>query len=157
MQQHEAADQVEHRLVKECRVKRLKLLIAREPVGRVNGDCPRHVRGRAVQLLVEKVAPAPDRLSDQQARRHIVHPLEKAQAFDPGKDIEPQRASGDGAKDAKARHLQAEHLARMRRVVLPAGDDVVDTSANDPRKERHDQHIPGDLRVMAIARGQLAD
>ena len=52
-----------------------------DPVGALDRDAPRQVRRRPVQLLVEEVAPAGDRLHHEQARRDDVGPRPEGCCF----------------------------------------------------------------------------
>jgi len=131
-------------------------LVSGQPVVRINGNGPGQITRWAVELLVKEVSPAANGLSNQQAGCHIVQPLQIAQTLDAGIDIDAQRPAGHGPKDAKTAHLQAEHLPGVRRVIVPAGDNMVDARPDDARKEGYNQHVPGDLGIVAIPRGELA-
>ena len=59
--------------------------VGRDAVGAVDRDAPRQGRRRAVQLLVEEVAPARDGLHHEQARRDDVRPAQERDAASSGR------------------------------------------------------------------------
>ncbi len=73
-QQQAAQGEVPQRLVEERRVERRPGRVTRREVLLVDLQRPRQVGRPAVELLVEVVAPAPDRLRQRQRRSHGVEP-----------------------------------------------------------------------------------
>ena len=82
-------------------------------------DAPGKVRRWPIELLVEKVPPAPDRLRQDQARGAIVCPFEEAKLVPPAERPHAKEPAENRPEDAESGHLQAEHLARPGSVVLP--------------------------------------
>ena len=92
-----------------------------EPVGAVDRDAPRQGRRRAVQLLVEVVAPARDGLHHEQGWRDDVGPARERDALPARVPPGRQRAGGDPAVDAEPRIRRQDDLERVVRVQLPTG------------------------------------
>ena len=139
-QQHADAQEAPERLVEEGRVEgrvreQRRILVLDGPVRQVDLEAPREVGRLAVELLVEVVAPAPDRLREEQARRDHVHEGEHALpgALDhPGAN---EHAAGDPAPDPEAALPDRERLPPLLVDGAPARDDVVDARSDDPAED----------------------
>ena len=120
-----------------------------EAVGAVDRDAPRQRRRRAVQLLVEVVAPPADRLHHEQGRRDDVGPARERHAaaarVPPGR----QRAGHDAAVDAEPRIRRQDDLERIVRVERPLVDDVVQPAADQGRDRHDDDAVADDVGVLA--------
>ena len=120
--------------------------VLRDAVDAVDGDAPGQVRRRPVQLLVEEVAPAADRLHHEDAGGDDVAQLQNgwcqsrritAARDDPGEDA---------SVHTEARVWRHHDREQVVLVPLPLVDDVVQPAA-DQGGDRHDDdpvvHQPG--------------
>ena len=122
---------------------------ARRQVGVVDPQSPGQRRRGAVELLVEPVPQATDRLSDQQRRGHGVgqrsHPqAAMAQKKNPGQD-----PAGDTSPDSQAPLpclWDTGQVAVGAEVVVGRGDHVVETSSHDSSRHGHDGDVEDQLR-----------
>ncbi len=156
--QGECADHPRQRLVQEQRVEELAERRARVGAGRagvgldamgaVDRDAPRQRRRRAVQLLVEEVAPARDGLHHEQAGRDDVRPTQERHAL-----VARIQEGGHGPGRDPAVHAQPgvrrqEDLDRVVLVQRPLVDDVVQPAA-DQRGDGDDDHpVAEDVGIL---------
>ncbi len=146
-QQHDDPQEAPERLVEEGRVEGLEELIRPGPVLERDLDGPRQVGGLAEELLVEVVAPAPDRLREQEARSDRVH--ERVDALpgavdDPGPD---EHTGADAAPDAEAALPDREGLPPLVVDGAPARDHVVDARANDAGEHAPHGHAEDEVSL----------
>ncbi len=103
--------------------------------GAVHGvdlQSPRQCGRPAEQLLVEVVAPPPDRLGQRQRRGDRVHDGGEVQIVAAHVDPCRQRASGDAPPDPEAALPDLQRVERMMGVQLVVGRHVVDPGADQP-------------------------
>src|SRR5205814_4144903 len=118
--EHEAeGPEVPDALVEEGRLEGGVLLVAGRPVDEVDLQRPRLRRRLAEELLVEPVAPAADRLSDQDAGRHRVEDRGHPDALGPRADPDTDGTERDRAPDAEAAAPDVQRVDRR-----PPGAEV---------------------------------
>ena len=113
-------------------------------MGVVDLQAPGQRRRRTVELLVEPVAQAADRLGDQQCRGDGVGQWGDAQASVAHEKRRGQKTSGNAAPDAQAAQ---PHLRDEGQVPVPAevgrgrGQNVVDAGSDDAGRDSHDGDV----------------
>ena len=107
--------------------------------------------GRAVQLLVEEVAPARDCLHHEQRRRDDVRPAQERDALVARVQERRDRAGDDPAVDPEARVRGQDDLEWVVLVQRPLVDDVVEPPANQRRDGHDDDPVADDVGVLAGA------
>ena len=118
-----------------------------DPMGAVDRDPPRQRRRRAVQLLVEEVAPAGDGLHHEQPRRHDVGPAQERDTLAARVQERRDRPQRDPAVDAETRVRRQEDLDRVVLVERPLVDDVVQRDRRSARRSpRRSSRWPGSRR-----------
>ena len=137
------------------RRRRVRTRVVRDAVDALDRDTPRQVGRRAVQLLVEEVAPACDRLHDEEARGHDVRPAQErctlVAAVQEGRD----RPGDDPAVDAQAGVGRQEDLDRVVLVErVPLVDDVVGAAADQCGDGHDDDPVPEQVGVLASPPGE---
>ncbi len=154
-QQDQHPDQARYQFVQEQRMEAGRRLgerrarIRRDAVGAVDRDAPGQRRRRAVQLLVEEVAPARDGLHEEQGGRDDVGPAPERQVVPARVPDQREQSGHDPAVDAKAGVRGQEDLDRVARVERPLVDHVVQPAA-DQRRDRHDDHpVADDIGILA--------
>ena len=153
--------QVPQALVEEGRVERRLVEVLRRPVGDVDLQAPRQVGGPAVELLVEPVAPAPDRLRHEHAGSQRVDQRQHLDALGPRAEPQPEGAEGDRPPHPQAAAPEVQRgdgVAALPEVELPVGDHVVEPAADQAEGHRPDRQV-ADLPRDAAARdpAPLAD
>ena len=130
-EQHTAEGEVPQRLVQERRVERRARRRAGRQVLVVDLQRPREVGRPPEQLLVEVVAPPPDRLCERQARRHRVEALAEGDPA-PVRDVRADQDAGEhAARDSEAPLPDLDDVAVVAVESLPVGEDVVQAGADD--------------------------
>ena len=148
--QHPAQRLVQEQRVEPGRRERKRLArVVGDAVGAVDGDAPWQVGRRAVQLLVEEVPPAPDRLHHEDARRDDVGPAPERLLPAAGQEPRNERAGEDPAVDAEARVRRQDDLEPVVLVQLPLVDDVVQPAADQRRDRDDDDPVVDEARVQA--------
>src|SRR6185312_9193192 len=105
----------------------------------VDPQAPREVGRLAVQLVVEPVAEAPDRLRDGDPRCDRVAERRQLDADPPAADPGAEAAERDGPPDPEAALPDVERLDRvaaLAEVGLRRGDHVVEAAADDAGRDR---------------------
>ena len=146
------AGQVPQALVEEGRVEQGARRVPGRHVQGVDAQPPRRRRGRAEELLVEPVAPAPDRLPDQQGGGQGVRDWPQARARAPRSDPGAHRAEGDRSPDAEAAAPYLPHLPRVParpEVLLGRGDHMVEAGADDAQGDRPQGQVEEQVGVPA--------
>src|SRR5262249_34003520 len=112
---------------------------------------PEQRRRLAVELLVEPVAPTPDPLREQQARRDRVHEQADAVPRAVNDPSASEDAEEDPAPDAEAALPDGERRPpRVDRLDLaPAGDVVVEPGADDAERDAPDCDTEDEVPVAA--------
>ncbi len=130
----------------------VRAFVACDAMGTVDRDAPRQLRRRAVQLLVEEVAPAGDALHREHGRRSDVGPRPELEVLVAGVEIEGDDPGDQPAVGAEARVGRQDDPEWIVLVEGPLVDDVVQAAA-DQRRAGHDDHPVGDhgLRQPAPA------
>src|SRR5215210_1918634 len=146
------AEQVPERLVEEGRVERLRPRVRLRAVSGVDLEAPGEIRRLAEQLLVEVVAPAPDRLREEEARSGRVQEAVDARAgptHDPGAG---EHAARDPAPDTETAAPDREGLPPLVVHRLPARDHVVEAGPDDaPQHAPHGDAVD-EIPVTAASR-----
>src|SRR5215475_7276521 len=118
----------------------------------VDRQPPRHVGRPAVQLVVEPVAPPPDRLRRGNTRRRGVGEGAEPNALAVTADPRPEHAQRNGTPDAKATVPDLERVQRMfacAEVLLVVGNDVVEPSADDAHDDGPERDVPDVVPIAA--------
>ncbi len=110
---------------------------------------PHSAGRRAVQLLIHEVAEPADDLAQQQGRREDVEPAGGIDALRAGIEQDAQRAAGNRTRNADAAVPDLRNGGRVRAVVIPEVDDVVDPGADHPGDHDPEKHRPAVLGVLA--------
>ena len=122
--------------------------IALRAIAALNGDSPWKICRRAVQLLVEEIAPAPDRLHQEQARRNDVRPDTQRMPLPADIGNAGKRSGQQAPIDAEARVGRQDDGKQIALVELPLVDDVVEPPT-DKRSDGDNQHAVEDqLRIL---------
>ena len=149
-EQHENADQAQHRLIEEERDEvgigrgasaKCRARVLRDPVLALDGDAPRQRRRRAVQLLVHEVAPAPNDLGDEDAGRDDVGPAPERDAVVADQPDHRDQAGEQAPVYAQPAVRRQEDLGQMVLVVGPLIDHVVGPPADQRGDRNHDQGV----------------
>ena len=119
------------------------------PVGTLDRDPPRQRRRRAVQLLVEEIPPARDRLHREQGRRDDVRPAPERHALPARVEDDGHEPSRDPAVDAQPGKGRQDDLDQVVLVELPLVDDVVGATTDECGHRDDDQPIADDLGILA--------
>ena len=145
-QEDDDPEQAPERLVEERRVEGLGEREVGRPVLGRDLDRPGQVARLPEELLVEVVAPAADRLREQDPGSGRVHEGVDALAgavHHPGAD---EHAGGDAAPDPEAAFPDGERLPPLVVDRVPARDHVVEPRAHDAREDaphgRAEDEIP---------------
>ena len=122
--------------------------IALRAIAALNGDSPWKICRRAVQLLVEEIAPAPDRLHQEQARRNDVRPDTQrmplpADIGNAGKRSGQSRQGGQGAEDGSCINRDASGGQAERRhfFLIQERRHPIGQAAQGERHRGHAQRI----------------
>src|ERR1019366_2528251 len=118
----------------------------------VDLQAPRQVGPGAVQLVVEVVAPATDRLGKDNAGRSRVGVVQEANSAATTADPGPHGAERHGSPDTETAIPDLERVQGMGaagEVELPAGDHVVEPAADDPERNGPHRHIQRLTRLTA--------
>jgi hypothetical protein len=144
------------RLVQEERVEAGRLervrraWVGRDPVGAVDRDPPWQVGRRAVQLLVEEVAPPADRLHGEEGRGNDVRPGgdRLALVLDPADPDEgPEQQAAEDAEPGVGRQDDRQPVVGVQ---VPAVDDVVEPAADERRDGDDDHGVDDEPRVETL-------
>ncbi len=92
---------------------------------------PRQIRVGAEGLLIHKVAPAADRLPDQQAGGTDVEKRKQLYPAPFAADDRAKRAADDCPVKAQSAAAQVEDRAEIPGIFVPAKRDVIETRADD--------------------------
>src|SRR5665811_1109848 len=152
-QDQECGAEVPERFVQERGVKCRELFVAVRSVDRVDLQTPRQVRGFPKEFLVEVIAPAADRLSDEDSRRERIGDAKETDLVDAASNICTERAESDGAPDAESALPDVQRFDRapaFAEVQLVVGDDVVNPRADDTERDRPHRDV-GDEAALAAA------
>ena len=134
--------QVPDRLVGEGWMERRVLLIARDPMRRVDLETPWQVGGQAVELLVEPVAEPAQSLTHGDTGGERVGQRREPDAATPAHEPGAQSSEADGAVDGDTALPDPQRTPRvdaLAEVVAQVGQHVVDAGADDADRDRH-QH-----------------
>ena len=118
----------------------------------VDVEPPGQIRGLAEQLLVPPVAPAADRLGEQEPGREAVGEQRDALARSPDDDAAGDDAEEDAAPDAEAALPDREGPPPLVRQLVVARDDVVEPRADDARRDAPDGGAQHEVPVAAAPR-----
>src|SRR5690606_6482440 len=110
----------------------------------------------AIQLVVEPVAPAADRLRDEQSGGQCVGEVDEGVSVPLAPDVGAYGADGDGTPDAQPAVPDAQcahQVAPLAEVRPGAAHDVVEPPTDDPEDDRPRGHVV-DLLTGAATRSQ---
>ena len=119
----------------------------------IDGDSPRQIRGRPVELLVEEVAPARDALREQRAGNHDVEPDGQRDLLPARVDEDAQHRAGHAAVQAKTgvrRQDRADGILGVERA--PLVDHVIKPTAGERQRANEQQRVPDVVGVVAAPR-----
>ncbi len=150
-QQEREDRRVPQRLVEKRRVEVLGLRVLDRAVGGRDVELPRKRGRRAERLLVEEVAPAPDGLSEREARRRDVEIAEQRQPAAPRVHAADEDPAQHAAVDGQAAFPHGEDLRRLTGVVLEVEGDVVEAGAHQAAEERELRGLEQRLRIESAA------
>ena len=123
--------------------------VRRDAVGAVDRDAPRQRRRRAVQLLVEEVAPAAIACIVNSAGRDDVGPAQERSVLQRTYRNAAIGAGDDPAVDPEAGIRRQDDLEQVVLVELPLVDDVVEPAADQRRDGDDDHPVADELGVLA--------
>ena len=109
------------------------------------------VCGRAEGFLIEEVAPATDRLTDQEAGHRNIQNRQELHLADLRHDQTTDQRADDRAVDRDTAVADIEDLTRMRRKIIPFEDDVIGARADDGGDDADDHAVDQLIAVNVIA------
>ena len=151
-QEHPDPGQVPEGLVQEGRMEGRGVRVALRPVLRVDLEPPGQVGRLPEELLVPVVAPASDRLGEQETGGDTVHHQRHARARPPHDDRAGEHAAGDPAPDAEPSLPHRERPPPGVRNLVPARDVVVDPGPDDAGRDAPDRGLEDEIPAAAAPR-----
>ncbi len=152
--------EVPQRLVQERRVERLDVGVPVRAMPGVDLERPGQIARSAEQLLVEPVAPATDRLRENQAGRDDIEGREDAETGSTGTDRGAQRTADDDAGHAEPALLQLRDRGKVVAEAMPVGGDVVEPGADDAGRDApgadRERSVRGESAALEFALRQTA-
>ena len=104
----------------------------------------------AVRLLVHEVAPPPDRLAEHNVRQREVENVQKTLFLDLGGDEQRDCGGDDSAVDCEAALPDREDLSRVLLIVVELEQHVVQSRADDCRRNADDQIVQHVVRFDRV-------
>ena len=154
-QQQPEARQVPDRLVQERRVEQRvgrvggHVVVGRQPVLGVDPHPEAEVGRAAVGLLVHEVAPAPNRLRQEERRHADIQPAQQRQPVQAGVDQRRENRPDQRAVDRQAAAGGVDDIQqREAGEARPLEGDVVQARADHAQHHPQQQQVPDVLRIL---------
>lgn len=123
------------------------------PAGILTDHAEHIVRGCAERLLIEEVAPAADRLTDQKAGHGDIEDRQEFHLADLRHDQTADQRADDRAVNGDTAVTDIDDLTGMRREIIPFENNVIGTRADDRGDDADDHAVDQLIAVDVIVTG----